>query len=81
MKQFLFCVIGITLISCNDKATKDSSPATGKSVSGAAPFSTEGKTVMVYTTADSTNLRLTPTDTVQFTANGTAAGNTDLCFC
>ena len=35
-----------------------------------ASFSTEGKKVIVYTTADSSNLRLTATDTLQFAAHG-----------
>ena len=70
MKQFLFCTMVVMLVSCNDKATQDANTATGKSTSGAVPFSTEGKTVMVYTTADSSNLRLTATDTVQFKQMG-----------
>ena len=43
-----------------------------KAVSTAAPdtFSTDGKKVMVYTTADSTNYRLSLTDTLQFTEKG-----------
>src|SRR5258705_1844400 len=70
MKQFLFCVIVIILVSCTDNAKQDANPATGKSTSGVAPFSTEGKTVVVYTTADSSSLRLTVTDTVQFRQMG-----------
>jgi glucosylceramidase len=66
MKQFLFFTMAVMLASCNNKATQDANIATGKPASGAASFSTEGKPVMVYTTADSSNLRLTVTDTVSF---------------
>jgi len=34
------------------------------------PFSTAGKKIIVYTTADSSNLRLTPTDTLSFSPMG-----------
>jgi len=34
------------------------------------PFSTAGKKIIVYTTADSSNLRLTPTDTLNFSPMG-----------
>ncbi len=33
-------------------------------------FITKGKRIIIYTTADSTNLRITPTDTLQFSAFG-----------
>ena len=41
-----------------------------KSETNASSFSTDGKKVTVYTTADSTNLRLSPTDTLSFTDKG-----------
>ena len=41
-----------------------------KSASGTAAFNTDGKKVVVYTTADSSNLRLTATDTLEFKEKG-----------
>lgn len=52
----------ISLFACNQQAANTAAPAP------AAPFSTEGKKVTVYTTADSTSLRLSLTDTVSFSA-------------
>ena len=70
MKKLIVLVLGLWLVSCTSKETKDEHAATGKPIEDVAPFSTEGKTVMVYTTADSGNLRLTITDTLQFKQMG-----------
>ena len=62
MKKILTGVTIITLLSCNQQSDTSKTNSTVASAS----FSTEGKKVMVYTTADSTNLRLTATDTLSF---------------
>ena len=62
MKKYsLLSVFLIFLISCSQqKPAADSGPAV------AEKFNTEGKKVIVFTTADSTDYRLTVTDTIQF---------------
>jgi glucosylceramidase len=62
MKNLLLLVAAFILISCNR--------TNNQSITGseqATSFSAEGKSLIVYTTADSTDLRLTPTDTISFT--------------
>jgi glucosylceramidase len=54
-------ILACLLIACNQPTDNQAS-----STATPAPFSTEGKTVVVYTTADSTALRLSPTDTLTF---------------
>ena len=54
-------MILIFLISCSQQK-----PASNTDPAAAEKFKTEGKQVIVYTTADSTNYRLTVTDTIQF---------------
>ena len=54
-------MILIFLISCSQRK-----PAANTDPAAAEKFRTEGKRVIVYTTADSTNYRLTVTDTIQF---------------
>ena len=49
------------LVSCSQQKQ---TPGTEKPVT--VKFTTEGKQVIVYTTADSTNYRLTVTDTLKF---------------
>ncbi len=60
MKNLLPVVVLVAAISCSDKTEKQTSSAT------TTPFSTDGKKVVVYTTADSTDYRLSATDTVEF---------------
>jgi glucosylceramidase len=62
MKNAILAGSVLLFFACNQPG--ESSPAGGGL--GAA-FSLEGKKVLVYTTADSTALRLTPTDTLPFT--------------
>jgi len=64
MKKILFFALVATVVSCNNNTAKDAIVQSGK------PYSTDGKTVMVYTTADSSTLRLTATDTLQFKPMG-----------
>lgn len=68
MHKLLLAAGLITLVSCSD--TKSESQAagagTGTQRTAVMPFTTDGKKVMVYTTADSSKLRLTLTDTVEF---------------
>lgn len=49
----------VLLAACTQSPQKEAKPS--------VPFSLEGRQVTVYTTADSTQYRLTPTDTVSFT--------------
>ena len=70
MKQFLFFTLTVLFISCNDKAAQDTNTDTGKPGDSSAPYSAEGKTVVVYTTADSSTRRLTATDTLTFKEMG-----------
>lgn len=60
MKNLLPVMVLVAAISCTDKTDKQKSSAT------TTPFSTDGKKVVVYTTADSTDYRLSVTDTVEF---------------
>ena len=69
MKQG-FLILAVFVISCQDKSIRDEHVATGKPNEDVPTFSTEGKTVTVYTTADSGDLRLTLTDTLQFKEMG-----------
>ncbi len=60
MKKFFFTATSVLLITCKQAEKHE--------VSNSAPatFSVEAKKVIVYTTADSTDFRLTPTDTLSF---------------
>ena len=60
MKNLLPVLVLVAAISCTDKTEKQTASAT------TTPFSTDGKKVVVYTTADSTDYRLSVTDTVEF---------------
>ncbi|HVZ55058.1 MAG TPA: glycoside hydrolase family 30 protein [Chitinophagaceae bacterium] len=53
----------LVLSACSQLKNESSRPA-------AKPFSTDGKRVVVYTTADSSTLRLTATDTLSFAEMG-----------
>lgn len=62
MKKYSLVIFLWFLFSCSQNETKnDTTTATGD-------FSINGKKVLVYTTADSTNYRLSLYDTAQFTA-------------
>ena len=60
MKKIYVVFTALVLFSCTEK----------KSATGVSSFSTDGKKVVVYTTADSTNLRLSTTDTLSFKDKG-----------
>jgi glucosylceramidase len=60
MKKTILAAAFLSAIACNQPNEKTDSTVQEKS------FSTEGKKVIVYTTADSTNLRLSITDTLSF---------------
>lgn len=62
MKKSFIVFAAAVLFSCKDQKT--ATVSTGEA--GKAPFSTEGKKVIVYTTADSSDLRLSITDTLEF---------------
>lgn len=60
MKKILIIFTAAVAVSCNAKKE-------GETAKSGTAFSTEGKKVTVYTTADSTDLRLSLTDTASFT--------------
>jgi|SRR5665213_2606708 len=62
MKKILFAVTAIFFFACNDSNKEDALNSSQNN------FSPERKKVIVYTTADSTNYRLSLTDTLSFTA-------------
>ena len=61
MRKLTILFLAIGAVSCTAKKQETTNNA-------AAPVSVAGKKVIVYTTADSSNLRLTPTDTIGFSA-------------
>ena len=62
MKKLLFLFGTVAVFSCNEKTENK------KEAAGTVPsVSVNGKKVVVYTTADSSNYRLTATDTLEFT--------------
>ncbi|HUZ61468.1 MAG TPA: glycoside hydrolase family 30 protein [Hanamia sp.] len=56
----LLVILSISLFACNHKIT------TGKSFTGAETYNADHKQIIVYTTAENTDFRLTPTDTLHF---------------
>ncbi len=60
MRKILFTAIMVCAIACSQKITPSNTYIS------ANPFSLAGKSVAVYTTADSSNFRLSLTDNVQF---------------
>src|SRR5665647_2334389 len=60
MKKNILAILSISLFACNHQIVSGPSLSLGKD------YNTEGRKIIVYTTADNTNLRLTPTDTLQF---------------
>lgn len=57
MKRIYLAIVAISIVACNNAEDKEKNTS-----ADAKPYSTEGKTVQVFTTADSTDLRLTLTD-------------------
>ena len=57
MKKLLIAVMVLQLLSCKEES---------KQATTTTSFSTDNKKIVVYTTADSTNYRLTVTDTLSF---------------
>jgi glucosylceramidase len=63
MQQRILFVLGVSLfVACSNNKVADVTTGTTDS----SAISLDGKKVVVYTTADSTNYRLTPTDTLSF---------------
>jgi glucosylceramidase len=60
MKKLYLITMTLLALACNQKITQTSPNMLEN------PFSTDGKSVAVYTTADSSNFRLSLTDNVQF---------------
>ncbi|MBI2729352.1 MAG: glycoside hydrolase family 30 protein [Sphingobacteriales bacterium] len=71
MKLISFLVLTLLFAGCNQQASKETN-------TGNSPFTTEGKKIIVYTTADSTNDKLSITDTVVFKEMGQPL-ETQLC--
>lgn len=69
MKKTGLALMAVTavLFSCTEKKNGE---AGGASSAAGSNFSTDGKKVMVYTTADSSNNRLSLTDTLEFAEKG-----------
>src|SRR5258706_13108779 len=67
MKKSVFIIVLTVLFSCSDNNDQGKSASSVKQESS---FSTDGKKVIVYTTADSTNYRLSATDTLTFKEMG-----------
>lgn len=66
MKKIFIAIFSVTaLYSCTENKSNIEQVK-----SSAATFSTDGKKVIVYSTADSTNLRLSSTDTLNFKDKG-----------
>ncbi len=63
MKRIRFVFFALVLFSCSENKEK-------KTVTSTSPFSTEGKKVIVYTTADSSNYKLSAIDTLEFKQKG-----------
>ena len=71
MKKISFGLLLVQLMACTENTT---------TVPTATSFSTEGKKVIAYTTADSTTLRLTASDTVEFKEKGQPFENEVIVF-
>lgn len=70
MKRLFFCFSLAAFASCVNTTPDNPNAGTPGATRDTAAYSTEGKTVLVYTTADSSDLRITATDTVKFSQMG-----------
>ena len=61
MKKIAYSLFVLLAIACSEEKNADT---TGTAAT--ADYSTQGKTVLVYTTADSTDYRLSSTGTLAF---------------
>jgi glucosylceramidase len=68
MKKSVLVFLIAGIFSCSDN--KNNEPTESANKQDAPSFSTEGKKVIVYTTADSSKYRLSATDTVEFKEMG-----------
>ncbi|HMR84086.1 MAG TPA: hypothetical protein PKE30_13180, partial [Niabella sp.] len=68
MKKILVLVFITGALSCNEGAINESKESKAAAVPG--NISLDNKKITVYTTADSTDLRLSTSDTASFTAMG-----------
>ena len=62
MKKILSIAAVVSLVACSE----NKEPSKVLAAVSENNYSTEGKNIVVYTTADTANYRLTPTDTMQF---------------
>src|SRR5688572_16130746 len=62
MKKIFYAVIALLSVACSQEKTADTDSAATDSTS----YNAAGKTVSVYTTADSTNYRLSSNGTLTF---------------
>ena len=65
MKKIAYSLFVLLATACSEEKTADTTDTTGTAAT--ADYSTQGKTVLVYTTADSTDYRLSSTGTLAFT--------------
>ena len=72
MKKTCFILAAIAIVSCSENKEKSKDNETTKK---STAFSTEGKKVLVYTTADSSDYKLSLTDTLTFTDKGQPVEN------
>lgn len=64
MKNLILTGVTIFMIACSENKTANSS--SGPDTTAVSSFNMAGKKVIVYTTADSSNYRLSATDTLEF---------------
>lgn len=72
MKYLLFTLLALFLVSFSAKNKSGNNPS---------KYSTDGKTITVYTTADKTDLRITSTGTLKFTDFGQPLETQEVCIC
>lgn len=67
MKRLIYIAIILSIAACSDKKEETNTQIEPSSTTA---YDATGKTVVVYTTADSTNYRLSSTDTIDFKEMG-----------
>ena len=76
MKKLPIALAILCFVSCKDSGNEKPVAATASNASSSkTTFSTEGKKVLVYTTADSSDYKLSLTDTLVFTEKGQPVEN------
>jgi glucosylceramidase len=60
IRKELLCFLSVAILACNHQMMK------GKSAGTINSYNADGKRIIVYNTAENTNFRITPTDTLTF---------------